>query len=115
MSTLRSRLIHLAAENPEMREHLLPLLDEGGKTAVHVNPKGTAGLGALRGKPAKKPVSGTDIRSGYYESGDKITSLEWAVKGDPNTKDDKALLKAVADLQKAHTAVFEALKPYAWD
>lgn len=31
MGTLRSRLIHLASENPELRPHLLPLLKEGAK------------------------------------------------------------------------------------
>jgi len=61
------------------------------------------------------PVSGTDIRSAYYKSGDGVGALVDAVANEPATKDDAKLKKAVADLDKAHTAVFNALKPYNWD
>lgn len=136
MSTLRARTIRLANENPDLQPVLLPILAEDTpKVAVHTNGKGTTGLGALRGEkpnarlprptampgykspepPAKKPVKGTAIRSGYYESGDKIYALESAVKADPATSGDAKLIKAVEDLQKAHSAVYAALKPYNWD
>lgn len=118
MSSLRARTIRLAHENPDLQPLLLPLLteDERLKVAVHNNNKGRTGppLGTPT-QTAKKPVNGTAIRSGYYESGDKIGALESAVKSDPATRGDKALIKAVADLQKAHDAVAAALKPYNWD
>lgn len=93
MSTRKELLTRLA--------HELAALSTEGKTAAPAS--------------GKKPVNGQDIRKGYYESGDKIYTLTEAVKADPNTKDDKALIKAVEDLQKAHDAVFAALKPYTWD
>lgn len=111
----------MAHENPDLKPLLLPILAEDAppRVAVHNNNKGTAGLWKLRGEdpppPAKKPVKSTAIRSGYYESGDKIGALESAVKADPATSGDAKLIKAVADLQKAHSAVFAALKPYNWD
>lgn len=103
MSTLRARAIRLANENPDLQPLLLPILAEDAPSRMAADAKG------------KKPVEGTAIRSGYYESGDKIGALESAVLADPATKGDKALVKAVADLQKAHEAVFAALKPYNWD
>lgn len=117
MSTRKELLIRLAHELAALSQ------EDGEKVAVHVNPKGTAGLWKLKGqpnptvpaKPAPIPVNGQDIRKGYYESGDRIYTLSVAVKSDPATKGDKALLKAVEDLNKAHTAVYNALKPYAWD
>lgn len=96
MSTLRSRAIRLAHSNPELQPLLLPILAEDRVAA------------------GKKPVK-NDIRHPYYDAGDKIGALRTAVETDPNTKGDKALLKAVADLQKAHDAVAQALKPYSWD
>lgn len=118
MSTLRARTIRLANENPDLKPLLLPILAEDAppRVAAQRLPRPTTLPGYKSpAPPAKKPVKNTDIRSGYYESGDKIGALESAVKADPNTKDDKALLKAVADLQKAHDAVAAALKPYNWD
>jgi len=91
MSTRKELLTRLA--------HELAALTQEGKVAAS----------------GKKPVNGQDIRKGYYESGDRIHSLLEAVKSDPATKGDKALLKAVEGLNKAHDAVFNALKPYAWD
>lgn len=55
------------------------------------------------------------IRSAYYKAGDGVGALVDAVANDPATKGDAKLKKAVADLKKAHDAVFAALKPYAWD
>lgn len=92
MSTRKELLTRLA--------HELAALTQDGKVAA---------------ASGKKPVNGSDIRKGYYESGDKIYTLTEAVKSDPNTKGDKALVKAVEDLNKAHTAVYNALKPYDWD
>lgn len=103
MSTLRARTIRLANENPDLQPLLLPILAEDAHARVAADTKG------------KKSVSGTAIRSGYYESGDHIGALESAVKADPATSGDAKLIKAVEDLQKAHSAVFAALKPYNWD
>ena len=72
-------------------------------------------LPALKTAAKGIPVSGTDIRSAYYKSGDGVGALVDAVANEPATKDDAKLKKAVADLDKAHTAVFNALKPYNWD
>jgi hypothetical protein len=107
----------MAHENPDLRPQILPLLaDEGGHVAaaprrapLPLRPFTPAG------PPAKKPVNGMDIRRGFYECGDGLWKLKEAVNSDPNTKDDAVLVKAVADLDKAHDAVRAALKPYNWD
>ena len=67
MSTLRARAIRLANENPDLQPLLLPILAEDAPSRMAADAKG------------KKPVEGTAIRSGYYESGDKIGALESAV------------------------------------
>lgn len=98
MSTLRARTIRLAMAVPELRPTLLPILSKS----------------LTKRAAAKKPVT-QDIRHPMYEAGDKIGVLEDAVKSDPATQGDKALRKALADLRKAHDAVFAALNPYNWD
>jgi len=104
MSDLRDHIVRLAQENPDIEPLLRPILAEDTPPRV-----------AVDAKTPKKPVRGTAIRSGYYESGDKIGALESAVRSDPATSGDAMLIKAVADLQKAHDAVAAALKPYNWD
>lgn len=96
---LRSKLIRLAAANPDLQKHLLPLLNESGKTAAE----------------KKKPITNTDIREGYYKAGDGIVKLKEAVRSQESTKGDQKLLKAVKALDDAHTAVLRALDPYGWD
>ena len=98
---LRSKLIRLAAANPDLQKHLLPLLDESGRATIAAT--------------AKKPITNTDIREGYYKAGDGIVKLKEAVRSQESTKGDQKLLKAVKALDDAHTAVLRALDPYGWD
>lgn len=91
MTTLRSKLIHLAHAKPDVRPHVLPLLKQAGKKVTK------------------------DIRHPFYEAGDSISILKDAVAGDPATKADQKLKLALQDLEEAHDKVREALKPYDWD
>ena len=72
-------------------------------------------LPALKTAAKGIPVSSLDIRSAYYKAGDGVVALKNAVANEDATKGDAKLKKAVEDLQKAHNAVFNALKPYNWD
>ena len=63
----------------------------------------------------KKPVSGTAIRTAYYDTVDGLYPLETAIEKDPATKDDKELVASVKALKAAFDNVSRKLDPYAWD
>jgi len=93
MTTLRSKLIHLAHARPEVRPHVLPLL----KTAKKID------------------VSDDKIRKAYYKVGDGIEGLDEALSREDATKADQALKAAVVDLREAFDKVHKALDRYDWD
>lgn len=101
MNTLRSRLIRLASENPDLRPHILPILKEGGESD--------------RVASVKRTVSTADTSAGYWGVADALGLLETGVSQDPVTKDDRELVKAVMDLREAHRKVRKLLdESYNW-
>ena len=94
-ASLRSKVIHLASNHPDLREHLLPLVKDaaGGKISIGAR----------------------EIQKGYYNISDGYHKLNDAVRSHPATSGDQKLADAVKALKTALDSLDSALKPYAWD
>lgn len=92
MDPLRSRLIRLAHQNPELRKELLPLLKKGGI-----------------------PVSNGNIREAYYKMSDGFYKLQSAVREEPAMTDDRKIHRAMLALRFAFNDLTVEMKRFNWD
>lgn len=73
-------------------------------------------------RPASPKVAAGDkprapgLRNPYYEAGDGIIGLSWAVRDDPQLRADRKLVALVKKLEAAHDAVHAHINAnYIWD
>ena len=97
MANLRSKLIKLAHQNPELRKDLLPLLKEAGSVAgLPVRPDST-------------------VRQYYYKLSDGFYGLKGAIDQEGAMGSDRKVLRAMVALRAALKDLTLAMDPYAWD
>jgi len=95
MNTLRSRVIHLAHENPNLRPHLLPLLKEAGCEKL---PEG-----GMRDNCEKKKEEGKESDKGSDKKAAENDPVLIQMEKDLKAA-QKSVTKAVAMLKKAPAA-----------
>ncbi len=96
MDSLRSKLIKLAHQNPELRKEILPLLKEAGPVGRPVSPDST-------------------VRQYYYKLSDGFYGLKGAIDQEGPMKDDPKITRAMMALRVALKNLTQAMDPYAWD
>lgn len=106
MSDLRKAVIRLASENPELREHLLPLLKEAGTAKTAQEGQEFADLlkkkyRGVKYKDGKGSASTGNVKVTFVESSnDPAVHLDFemnSMKGSPEN-----MMKALAALKDAY-------------
>jgi hypothetical protein len=101
--SLRSKLIRLAHENPDLRQDLLPLIQAGG--SAHST---TAA--------SDKPLTGREVRKDMYSFFDGVSALEITISKSPILSQDKELRDLAKQVSRLGLQIHRHLNEhYTWD